>query len=76
MDKSENIQDHPKKPEAMKILIQVEYTLSLKEMSFLEEKGLRDDDASILKYVNFNFLDMSELDSSLSKGLAIGVIRE
>ena len=58
----------------MKILIQVEYCLSDYEANLLKEKAILED-KDILEYINSDLLDMSELDSSLSKGLAIGVIR-
>jgi len=59
----------------MKILIQVEYCLTNYEVNLLKENAILED-KDILEYINSDFLDMSELDSSLSKGVAIGVIRE
>lgn len=59
----------------MKILIQVEYRLTNYEINLLEENAILED-KDILEYINSEFLDMTWLDSSLSKGLAIGVIRE
>jgi hypothetical protein len=59
----------------MKILIQVEYCLTNYEVNLLKKNEILED-KDILEHINSYFLDMSELDRSLSKGLAIGVIRE
>lgn len=56
----------------MKILMEVEYTLTDGDMAFL---GKGAEDKEILDYVNDN-IDMNEFDDALSKGNAIGVIKE